>query len=58
MEFESYGFLAISLIIYKNGATLYLNFVFLYLGGPSGLPQVGRPAGFKKTGTGIQLNTK
>ena len=42
----------------KNGATLYLNFVFLYLGGPSGLPQVGRPAGFKKTGTGIQLNTK
>jgi len=38
----------------------YYNETFLegLRGGPSGLPQVGRPAGFKKTGTGIQLNTK
>ena len=42
----------------KTRATLKSNFVMLSLGGPSGLPQVGRPAGFKKTGTGIQLNTK
>ena len=45
-------------ILYQTGAKLYLHFVTLSLGGPSGLPQVGRPAGFKKTGTGIQLNTK
>ena len=45
-------------MLYETGAILYSSFVMLSLGGPSGLPQVGRPAGFKKTGTGIQLNTK
>ena len=54
---ENYFLLAMK-FLYQTGAKLYLNFGILSLGGPSGLPQVGRPAGFKKTGTGIQLNTK
>ena len=46
-------------IIIWNWSNVVFECLFMTsIGGPSGLPQVGRPAGFKKTGTGIQLNTK